>query len=325
MKAVSENPFVAFPTPKTLLITGGTGFVGSHLIAQLLAAGHQVVLLTRRPHSVLPQWKMAKMLVVNNLDEIPQSQPIDLVINLAGARILGLPWTAARRKVLLNSRVGLTETLVNWLARREQKPELMISASAIGYYGIQHLADDTQLTEDAPAQNIFMSNLCSQWETAARKVEAIGIPLAITRFGVVLGNGGALSSLLLPIKLGLGGPLASGKQWMSWVHIEDLIRALAHVCSVQLQKPASLRIYNFTAPETLRQADFNRVAAKVLNRPYWFPTPGWPMKFLLGEQSQLLLEGQRVFPKALLDTEFYFRYPTLGSALTHLCLESKQE
>ena len=313
------NPFLAFTTQQVILVTGGTGFVGSHLINQLLEAGHKVFLLTRQVDKVNAKWLAAGVVAIDTLTDIPASQRIDAVINLAGARILGLPWTDARRAILRDSRVGLTEHLVSWMRNLEQKPKLFISASAIGYYGIQHLSDDSSLTEACPAQNIFMSNLCRQWEEAAQRANELGVPAIITRFGVVLGKGGALPSLLLPIKLGLGGPLGSGKQWMSWIHIQDLLAGLANVWLEQLAAPSVCNVYNFTAPEALRQKEFSCVAARVLGRPCWFPTPSWPMKLVLGEQSQLLLEGQRVFPSALLAQGFTFEFPTLESALENLC------
>lgn len=314
-----SNPFSAFVAQQVVLVTGGTGFVGSHLIEQLLAAGHKVFLLTRSVSAVSQNWLNSGVTAVEKLQQIPDSQPIDVVINLAGARILGVPWTEGRRAVLRASRIGLTERLVLWMRTRTHKPSIFISASAIGYYGIQHLNDETELTEDSPPQNIFMSHLCREWEDAALDAVNLDVPVVITRFGLVLGNGGALASLLLPIKLGLGGPLGSGKQWMSWIHIDDLLSGLAKVWFNQLSEPAPQKIYNFTAPEALRQRAFSEVAARVLNKPNWFPTPGWPMKVALGEQSQLLLEGQRVVPKALLDSGFKFQYPTLESALQNLC------
>ncbi len=303
-------------TPQHLLVTGGTGFVGGHLVRALLDDGHEVTVLTRA--AALPVWMSRRgVRHCQSLAAFTPAKPVDGVVNLAGARILGVPWTAARRQVLLDSRVGTTQQLVGWMGRAEHKPRFFVSASAIGYYGTQPLGDDAQLTESSPAQPVFMSELCQQWESAARAATQHGVAVACLRFGLVLGaDGGALPSLLLPIRLGLGGRLASGRQWMSWIHIQDLLGAMAH--AVQTAGGEPFRAYNVTAPEQLHQRDFSKTAAQVLHRPALFPTPGWPMKLALGEQSDLLLQGQRVQPARLLQEGFVFKHPTLEAALRDL-------
>jgi len=178
---------------------------------------------------------------------------------------------------------------------------------------VQRQGDNTVLTESAPPQPVFMSDLCREWEEAAQRATAHGVTVACMRFGLVLGRQGALPMLLLPIRLGLGGPLGGGRQWQSWIHVDDVIAGMAHLC--RTEEGGS---YNFTAPESMTQAQFSRVAAKVLHRPYGLPPPGWPMRLALGEQADLLLEGQRVGPQHLLATGFAFRYPQLAPALTSL-------
>lgn len=316
---VSDRPFQFLQgRGGHVLVTGGTGFVGHALVPALADRGLRVSVLTRRDR--LPQaLRRGQVRAVRSLAEIAQGEAIDAVINLAGARILGRPWTAVRRQELLRSRVGLTRDLVAWIADRGRRPRCLLSASAIGYYGVQPQSDDTPLAEQSPPQPVFMSELCQQWEQAAAAALPLGVRVACLRFGVVLGNGGALPMLLLPIRLGLGGRLGSGRQWLSWVHIDDLLRALSHAWQAMEREPgAALRVYNVTAPEAVRQAEFSRIAAAVLRRPSFLPTPAWPLRLLLGEQSDLLLEGQRVAPAQLQREGFTFRYPQLRPALESL-------
>lgn len=307
-------PFFGRP-PQRFLLTGGTGFIGQRLTAALLAAGHAVTVLSRRPPpaGTVPP---SGLDFVSDLRQLPREAAFDVVVNLAGARILGMPWTSGRRRTLLASRVGLTERLVAWIASAAHKPRLLVSASAIGYYGVQPDGDDQPLTEDSPPQPVFMSQLCQAWEQAAAGACAHGVTVACTRFGLVLGPGGALPSLLLPVRLGLAGRLGSGRQWMSWVHLDDLLGALAHVGTRPNLPPFSA--WNVTAPEAVRQIDFSRTAAALLHRPAFLPTPAWPLRLALGEQSDLLLEGQRVQPTRLLQEGFPFAYPRLHEALADL-------
>jgi hypothetical protein len=299
-------------TPQDVLVTGATGFIGQQLVAALLADGHRVIVLTRQVKAAA--WLFnGRAECIASMDELPPARRIDVVINLAGARILGWRWTKARCEVLRRSRVGLTGRVVDWIARAEHKPALMLSASAIGYYGVQARGDATELNEDAPAQDIFMSDLCREWEEAALQAERHGVKVARMRFGLVLGRGGALPMMLLPVKLGMGGPLGDGRQWLSWIHVQDLVAAIGHLMCKRLDGA-----FNFTAPQCLPQAGFNRVAAKVHRRPYWLPTPALPMRLALGEQADLLLEGQRVVPQRLLASGFRFRYPALEPALRSL-------
>ena len=301
--------------PQHVLLSGGTGFIGQHLARRLLDQGHQVTVWTRR-QALADAPERSGLRHVTALDAVPTDAPVDVVVNLAGARILGWPWTAARRQVLMDSRLGPTRQLVDWMARAATRPRLLISGSAIGYYGVQPLGNDSVLSEECPPRPVFMSTLCQAWEQAAAAATRHGVAVACLRFGLVLGRGGALPMLLLPVRLGLGGRLGSGGQWMSWVHIEDVLGAMAHVA----QQPAlpAFGAWNVTAPEQLRQRDFSRVAASVLRRPCVVPTPGWPVRLALGEQSDLLLQGQRVAPARLLATGYAFRFPALAGALADL-------
>jgi uncharacterized protein len=303
-------------SPIRVLLTGATGFIGQSLVPLLIAQGHNVILLTRSPLKALKSFGNS-ILAVNDLNLIEKNLPIDLVINLAGARILGMPWTESRKKTLIDSRVKLTESLVQWMHSREQKPSLLMSASAIGYYGIQSQDDLTEITEDHPPQSIFMSQLCHDWEAAATEAIKDNISVNILRFGVVLGKSGALPMMLLPIRMGLGGKLGSGKQILSWIHINDVLLAMAYLANQHFENSlqAQINVFNFTAPEAVTQIQFSQTAAKILHRPWCIPTPALPMKILMGEQSDLLLEGQRVKPDALIKSGFQFAYPTIDTAL----------
>jgi hypothetical protein len=305
-----------FTQAQQILVTGGTGFVGQHLIKALQSDGHQISVLTRNVNKAQALFKQSVQ-VVTDLNQL--KQPMDVIINLAGARILGQRWTKARKAELYKSRVGLTEQLIAWIAQTPTKPKLLLGASAIGYYGIQAQGDNRDLTETSPPQAIFMSELVQAWEQANAQAGQYGVKVAVMRFGLVLGtDGGALPMMLLPIKLGLGGKMGSGQQWLSWIHIEDLVRATAHIATLNLNSEAHFTPYNFTSPQAVRQAEFTQIAAKLLHRPAFLPAPAFPVRLLLGEQADLLLEGQKVRPQALLSSHFQFRYPNLTDALQAL-------
>lgn len=306
--------------PQHVLVTGGTGFIGRLLVQALLQDGHRVSVWTRDP-AAAARCLPSGVACVAALRDVPRC---DVVINLAGARILGWPWTAARRATLLASREGLTARLVDWMAASPAKPWLMVSASAIGYYGVQPPGDDRALDESSPPQPVFMSELCQRWEQAALRAADLGVAVVRLRLGVVLGREGALPQMLLPIRLGLGGPLGGGRQWFSWVHVHDVLRALAHAWTLaQRARVAGVAIgtpvYNVTAPGALRQAEFSRIAARRLGRPCFLPTPGLPLRLALGAQAELLTHGQRVAPRQLLGSGFAFGFSDAGAALEDLC------
>jgi uncharacterized protein len=305
-----------------ILVTGGTGFIGQHLVRQLLSSGHHITILTRQPEKAQKLF-LGKVIFISSLSDLAPNVVIDIVINLAGARILGWRWSTQRKKVLIDSRVKLTQQLVNWVARAECKPKLFLSASAIGFYGIQPVGDQSILTEESSPQNIFMSQLCQQWEAVANSITEHNVQLIIMRFGLVLGAQGALPMMLMPVKLGLSGRLGHGSQWISWIHINDLLAAINHLIQQnnsikQDDSKQKTAIYNFTAPEAVTQLSFHKVAADILHRPCIIPTPSWILRLVLGEQADLLLEGQRVFPANLLSSGFKFSYPELKQALSHL-------
>jgi len=316
-RAAPQAAFDFGPPAQTFLISGGTGFIGQALVRSLLAAGQVPVVLARDPLKAAALFQ-GRVRCITALDQLHRHTPVDVVINLAGETILGRPWNPARKASLIASRVETTKALVAWARNASRKPRLMLSASAVGFYGEQALDDPRTLDESSPGQDGFTTELCQRWEEAARGVLDAGIALRLMRLGLVFGQGGALPAMLMPIRLGFGGPLGSGRQIMSWIHLQDVLAAIAWFCRNAPPEPDAI-VYNLVAPENPSQRAFVREAARLLKRPAWLPLPEAPVRGLLGEQSCLLLDGQRVSPRRLLEEGFDFQYPTLSSALVEVC------
>jgi len=294
-----------------ILLTGGTGLIGRGLCQQLTAQGHQLTVWSRTPQRVASLCG-AQVRGIGGLQEIAE-EPLDAVINLAGAPIADRPWSDKRRALLLASRIELTEQLVSWLKSRTQRPAVLISGSAVGWYGD---AGEREMNEaqTTPGDD-FAAHLCAAWETAAQQAEALGIRVVLVRTGLVLApDGGFLKRLLLPFKLGLGGPIGSGRQWMPWIHLADEIALIEFL----LQHDNAQGPYNACAPQPVRNADFARALGRVLHRPALLPLPGFALRLGLGELSGLLLGGQRAVPQRLLEAGFNFRFSTLPAALDDL-------
>ncbi|MNN27312.1 Epimerase family protein [compost metagenome] len=240
-------------------------------------------------------------------------EPVDAIINLAGAPIADRPWTHRRKALLWSSRITLTETLLTWLDTRAQKPALLISGSAIGWYGD---GGERELTEDSPPViDDFASQLCIAWEETAQRAETQGIRVVLVRTGLVLSaEGGFLSRLLLPFKLGLGGPLGNGRQWMPWIHINDQIALIDFL----LHRDQASGPYNACAPKPVRNREFAKTLGSVLHRPAFMPMPTLALKVGLGEMSLLLLGGQKAMPARLLEAGFTFQFTDLRAALDDL-------
>ena len=304
-------------TAQSLLITGGTGFIGQELCRALLADGHELTLLSRDPLKTTHLFG-GRVHCITKMDDLDPGTRFDVVINLAGERILGPRWSTDRRRKLIESRVGITRSLVEWIAQSTNKPRLMISASAVGYYEVQPEDDPTALGEDAPSRPDFVSEICRQWENAAQPVSNYGVSLAVLRFGVVLGHKGALPVMRLPFLLGLGGRLGNGRQVMSWVHIKDVLGSIAHIISNSTARSVD-GTYNVIAPQAVTQGEFAKTLGRVLHRPAVLPMPAGVMRFILGEQATILLTGQRAYPAHLERDGYQFRFPQLESALRDLC------
>lgn len=291
-----------------ILITGGTGFIGSALTRRLAAQDHQVTVLSRTPAKVTSTFG-SQVKALGRLDEMNAADSYDVVINLAGAPIFDKRWTDARKKILLESRISLTDRLVTNMAALPVKPRLLISGSAVGFYGDQ---GDTLLTEQSAAHDDFAHRLCHGWEQSALQAEQFGTRVCLIRTGLVLAHGGGiLQRMLLPFRLGLGGRIGDGRQWMSWIHRNDWIAiAQAMISDDTMRGP-----YNATAPAPVTNGEFTKLLADCLKRPAVLPVPSWALKLALGEMAELVLGSQRVIPQRLLDQGFQFEYPDLKSAL----------
>jgi len=292
-----------------VLITGGSGFIGRALARELLAQGHRVTVVSRRPgdaRHVLPD-------AVGLVDDFARAPPdAEAVVNLAGENLGQHRWNAARKREFVASRAGTTRRLVGWMNVLPRRPAVLVSGSAVGYYGAR---GDEPLAEDAPAGSEYQSELCRTWEAEAQRAEALGVRVCRIRTGIVLGpDGGALASMKLPFRLGLGGYLGSGRQWMSWIHRADLVSLILWL----LAGPAQAGAYNATAPQPARNRDFARALAASLHRPAVLPMPAPVVKLLVGEMAHLLLTGQKVLPARALAEGFRFRFPELDGALQEI-------
>jgi uncharacterized protein len=298
----------SLPGRQHLLVTGATGFVGRRLVEALTAAGHDVTVLTRdgRNTGVLrPPFR-----IVTSLDQIPNDAVIDGIINLAGEPIADGLWTRARRQRILRSRLRVTRRVVALIARLDKRPGVLISGSAIGWYG---LWQDEDLTEFDGGKSCFTHRVCEAWERMATRARSLGVRVVLLRTGLVLGTeGGLLSRLLIPFEYGLGGPVGSGAQWMSWIERDDLVRLIAHI----LATPGIRGPVNATAPEPVRNAMFARELGRALRRPARLRTPAPLLHRLAGAfADELLISGQKVLPAKAEDSGFQFRHATLASAL----------
>lgn len=309
------------PRPATL-VTGAAGFVGSALVADLLRDGQRVIVLSRDALQARASFGPA-VWVVDTLDAIPSETCIDAVVNLAGARVLGMPWTQARRRQLLASRVDTTMAVVQLMRRLQKAPRVLVSASAVGFYGASPNASMEPLDETAPPrQGEFQSDLCAAIEHEARRAEALGVRVVRMRFGVVLGHGGgAYPMQAWSARLGLGAMLGHGRQAAPWIHLADavgLVRfAMAHK---YLQGPV-----NAVAPGAVTQAMFAQGLAASFGRSAWLRMPGLPLRAVLGEMSTLLLDGQNAVPLAALAQGYRFVHPQLRGALADLVETERPE
>jgi uncharacterized protein (TIGR01777 family) len=294
-----------------IVVTGGTGFIGSALCKQLLADGYAVTVLTRDRRRAQQQFK-GQIRPIESLQELDAENTPKVIVNLAGLSLGSGRWTKALKQTFIASRVGVTRQLIDYIAHVRSPPRLLISGSAVGYYGAR---GDEVLTEDATSGQEYQADLCKAWETEALKATNHGVRVCLLRSGVVLGQGGgALSSLVPQFKLGLGGHVGSGKQWMSWIHIDDLINIVLHLMANEsLQGP-----FNATTPNPETNRDFASKLGATLHRPAIMWAPGWAMRLLVGEIAHLYVTGQKVVPRRLLESGYKFRYPELPLALSEI-------
>ena len=293
-----------------ILVTGGTGFVGTALVRALVAAGHEVTVLTRDPRRAV--MVAAPLRIVTSLDQIGSCEPIDAIVNLAGEPIAGGLWTAVRRRRILRSRLRVTRDVVQLVARLRQRPQVLVTASAVGWYGLR---GDEALDEQAAATPCFTHRVCDAWERASLPVASLGVRRVVLRIGLVLNrDGGMLRGLAIPFEFGLGGRVGSGRQWMSWIARDDLVRLIVHA----IVDPALAGPVNAVAPEAVRNDRFVACLARALKRSAWFALPAPLLRLVLGQLAdELLLGGQRVVPSKASMWGFRFLHPDIEAALRH--------
>lgn len=292
-----------------IILTGGTGFIGSVLKKELLNKGHELILLTRSWRSsqeagvTYAHWEDGNAGYWQHFLE-----EADAVIHLAGESVAAKRWTAKQKALITESRVLSTRTIVEGIKACRRKPKLLVNASAVGYYG--HVAEE-DVTEERSFGAGFLAETCRHWEREAEQVKSAGVRLVIARFGLVLGkSGGALAKMKLPFQLGLGGPLGSGRQWVPWVHVEDAARMILFA----LENPSVEGALNAVSPHPVRMKEFCAEYAKSLHRPSWFPVPGFMLKLIFGEMSDVFLTGQKAVPAKLIRSGFQFKYDKLSPA-----------
>lgn len=294
-----------------ILITGGTGLIGRHLCIALLAEGHELTVLSRDPSSV-PEKCGAGVHAMATLRDYSPDRFFDAVINLAGEPIVDAYWSARRKRVLWDSRVSLTRELVGRIVAADHSPSVLISGSAVGYYGNR---GDDALDEADRAGGDFGAQLCKAWEEAAHAAEQAGVRVCVLRTGLILSKqGGLLGRMLLPFKIALGARLGDGKQWMSWVHIDDYVAMVLQL----LHDTRASGPYNMTAPQPVTNAGFTTLLANALHRPALFAAPGWLLKLVMGERAVMLLEGQKVLPRRMTAAGYRFQFASLEHALADL-------
>ncbi|KIP20300.1 Epimerase family protein [Anoxybacillus ayderensis] len=297
-----------------ILIAGGTGFVGKALTTYFTRNGHHMYILTRNaqkrendPYVHYVQW------LTDGANPIEQLPSIDVIINLAGESINSGRWNEARKRTIVESRLQATNAIYDLITNMKQMPNVVIQASAIGIYGTS--LDQTFTERNETTGTDFLAQTVKRWEEAGRRMEALGVRTVFMRFGIILGrDGGALPRIVLPYKWFIGGTIGHGKQWMSWVHIEDIVGAIDFVIRHEnVSGPI-----NVTAPYPVTMEQFGKTVANILHRPHWLSVPSFALKVLLGEMSMLVLKGQRVIPEKLLQAGYHFSFPTIDQALANI-------
>ncbi len=298
-----------------IAITGATGFVGTRLVEQLHSQDHHILVLSRNsfkakkifPSSIFPRLEIVEYTPTESGGWQQTISGCDAVINLAGEPI-SERWTPEHKKAILESRQLGTRKLVEAIAKADVKPTVLVSGSAVGYYGTSETA---AFDESNTSGKDFLAQVCQQWEAEAQKVTESGVRLVILRIGIVLGNGGALGKMINPFKMFAGGPIGTGRQWFSWMHRDDLVNLIIQA----ITKLEMAGVYNATAPNPVRMKDFCQTLGEVMNRPSWLPVPDFVLEVLLGDGAIVVLEGQQVLPKNTQASGFQYQYPNLKPAL----------
>jgi uncharacterized protein len=296
-----------------VVISGGSGFVGQEIQKYLIENGDRVTILTRSQNGAGNVRGVNKVQWLNDGNR-PEEElsNVDAIVNLAGETISGSRWTKSKKKKILESRLNTTREIIRIIANLETKPKVLINASAVGCYGMSETDIFTETSTNQASD--FLASVVRRWEFEALKAEELNVRTVLTRFGVILGNGGAMPLMVLPYKLGVGGTIGSGKQWLSWIHINDVVRIMVHI----ITHPEIEGSVNLTAPEPVRMKEFGKSVSTVLGRPHWLPVPSIAMKLVLGEMSEMLLKGQYVIPEKAIKNGYTFQYKKLLGALENL-------
>ncbi|MCC9078977.1 TIGR01777 family oxidoreductase [Litorilinea aerophila] len=298
-----------------ILITGGSGLIGRALCQALIAEDHQVIVLSRQPGRVshMPQGvQVVQWDAQSGAGWSSFLEGADAVINLAGESIAAGRWTAERKARIRRSRIQASQAVVDALRQVQKRPQVLLQASAVGYYGPR---GDEIVTEDTPPGRDFLAQVCVDWEQSTAPAEELGVRRVILRTGIVLSNdGGAFPRIVLPFRFFAGGPLGSGRQWWPWIHMDDQVGAMRFL----LTHPDARGPFNLSAPEPVTNREFARQLGQVMGRPALLPTPAFALKLALGEMSTILLDGQRAVPHRLQEAGYQFRFPTLQPALAQL-------
>ena len=302
-----------------IAITGATGFVGSRLVERLSASGHQILVLTRNlaaaqkvfPKSAFPNLEIVAYTPTASGAWQEAIALCDGVVNLAGEPIAEKRWTPQQKQEILNSRKLGTQKIVEAIALANPKPKVLVNASAIGYYGTSETAT---FDESSPPGKDFLAEVCQAWEAEAQKVTQAGVRLVILRLGIVLGQGGAIAKMIAPFKVFAGGPLGTGRQWFSWIYLDDLVNLIIQA----LTKPEMEGVFNATAPNPVRMSELAQTMGEIMQRPSWLPVPSFALETLLGEGAMVVLEGQQVLPQRTQASGFNYQYSTVKQALKEI-------
>ena len=299
-----------------ILISGGTGLIGRALTRSLLADGHHVSILSRSPQKYIADFPGAELLKWDGRTPDGWAHALaqaDAVVNLAGAGVADKRWTPARKRLILESRINAGKAIVAAIEQSPRKPAVLIQSSAVGFYGTD--TGNTLITEDSPAGDDFLAQVCVAWEESTAAIESLGVRRAVIRTGVVLAKeGGALPRMALPFRFFVGGRIAGGQQFTPWIHIADEVAAIRFL----LENEAAHGTFNLSAPKPVTNAEFSRALGKALHRPALIPVPALALKALFGEMASVLLDGQRAIPQNLQSLGFTFHYSDVAAALRDL-------